>query len=421
MTSLKISALLPVALLSFNAAALCLSPKATLAANFDQTEVNQGRFVAVAVPRGNNYYNLTILEQVSDQRRCWQESGNSPTIIEPLLLQFNFSGICGRNSDSNGYSIRHKGSDLALQYRLSLQPRGNEVVLLGMPASASQGTTPVVLGRTRGLSSSLMKINLDPGWKFTKRSYQGKTLGHIYLTHEGTLPMGGTTKAPFVGKTQAVSPARSSASGQQTVLGSIAKASSSNRFYRLYVKTYSSAQERLVRSLVPGSFRSAYQGQSVMQVGLFSSPEKARSLEGQLNRKGLKTALIEEKGSIPVVSSPSAPSVFPAVASGPVLGVPSSPAPLGNARGEGDVYGNGNTLTPPPPPNPSLALAKRYRVLVPAASASQQSRIRSLVRDAFRSSYQGQSVMQVGSFTDMSEAQSVMQLMQRNGFRTVID
>ena len=414
MKSLKVSAFLPLALVCSSAIAPFVHSKAVSAAVFDQTEVNQSNFVAIAVPRGNNYYNLTILEQISDQRRCWQESGRSPTTIDPLLLQFNFSGICGRNSDSNGYSMRHKGQDLALQYRLTLQPRGNEVVLLGTPASSRQN--PVVLGRTRGLSSSLMKIDLDPGWKFTKRSYQGRTLGHVYLTHEGTLPMGGTTKEPFQKSTLIAGRAQTSPTPRP-----LAKASRSDRFYRLYVKTYSSQQERLVRALVPGSFRSAYQGQSVMQAGLFSSRSKARSLESRLKRKGLKTALIEEKGAAPVARSSSTPSVFPAIASGPVLRVPSSRVPLGNARGEGDVYGRGNTATPPPPPNPTLALAKRYRVLVPASSSKQQSRIRTLVRDAFRSSYRGQSVMQVGSFTNMNEAQSVMQLMQRNGFRTVID
>ena len=28
------------------------------------------------------------------------------------------------------------------------------------------------------------KISLDPGWRFTKRTYQGRELGHVYLTYD---------------------------------------------------------------------------------------------------------------------------------------------------------------------------------------------------------------------------------------------
>ncbi|MEM9137705.1 MAG: hypothetical protein AAGB01_10205 [Cyanobacteria bacterium P01_F01_bin.42] len=208
-------------------------------------------------------------------------------------------------------------------------------------------------------------------------------------------------------------------SAQPTAPQSVTRVNQSDRLYRLYVRPRSSRQERLVRGLVPGSFRSSYRGRTVIQAGLFTDPTKARSLERSLNQRGLRTTLIEERGVIPPVAR--APVPVPSLPSGSVLRVPSSRVPLGNARGEGDVYGRGNTLTPPPPPNPTLALAKRYRVLVPTSSSRQQSRIRSLVRDAFRSSYRGQPAMQVGSYTSMAEAQSVMQLMQRNGFRTIID
>ena len=394
----------------------------SVAATFGQTEVNQDQFIAIAVPRGNDYYNLTILEQQSNQRRCWNESGQSPTIIDPLLLQFNFSGICGRSADSNGYSIRHRGKDLGMQYRLTLKRSGNDVLLLGQPSSSR--AQPVILGRTGGVSSSLMKINLDPGWKYTKRNYQGKTLGHIYLTHEGTLPMGGTIKTPYptTSRTTSKPPSLSKVVQTSPVFSRpVARATTSDRLYRLYVKTSSSRQERLVKALVPGAFRSTYRGQSVMQAGLFSDRSKARALEKSLKRRGLRTALMEEKNKISTIKPPSSSSSFPVAAAGPVLKVPSSRVPLGNARGEGDVYGRGNTSTPPPPPNPTLALAKRYRVLVSAPSSRQQSKVRSLVSGAFRSSYRGQSMMQVGSFTNMSEAQGVIQLMTRNGFRPVVD
>lgn len=150
-----------------------------------------------------------------------------------------------------------------------------------------------------------------------------------------------------------------------------------------------------------------------MQAGLFSNKSKAKTLSKQLSRSGLKTDLISEKGSIPAPR----PTFSSAPISGSVLRVPSGKIPLGNAGGSGSVYGRG---APPPPPNATLALAPRYKVLVPARSSQQQRQIRSLVPDAFRSSYRGQSAMQVGSFSNMAEAQSVIQLMKRNGLNPYV-
>jgi hypothetical protein len=80
------------------------------AATFEQAEVDQNKFIAVAAPFGNNAHQLLIIEQVSPKRECWSESGTNPVTVEPLLLNFDFTGICGRSTDSNGYSIRMDGS-----------------------------------------------------------------------------------------------------------------------------------------------------------------------------------------------------------------------------------------------------------------------------------------------------------------------
>ena len=147
---------------------------------FDQEEVDQSRFIAIAVPRAFGPQ-LLILEQKSDSRLCWAESGERPTLVDPLLLNFDFTGICGRATDSNGYSIRIADSDMALNYALSLQSSGGDVRLLGI--SRVDSTAPrLLIGRTYGLADGFTKIILEPGWRFTKRSYQGRVLGHIYLT-----------------------------------------------------------------------------------------------------------------------------------------------------------------------------------------------------------------------------------------------
>jgi hypothetical protein len=147
---------------------------------FDETGVDQGRVVAMAIPHGFGGYKLLVLEQQKDTRKCWAEQGNSPVIIDPLLLNFNFTGICGRATDSNGYSIRVNGQDLALSHSLSLQSMGDQVYLVGV---SRQSGEKLVIGRTNGLASGMLKVFLEPGWKFTKRTYQGKVLGHFYLSN----------------------------------------------------------------------------------------------------------------------------------------------------------------------------------------------------------------------------------------------
>ena len=148
---------------------------------FDETGVDQNRMVAMAIPHGFGGYKLLVLEQKNDSRKCWAEQGNSPVIIDPLLLNFDFTGICGRATDSNGYSIRVNGEDLALSHSLNLQTIGGEVYLVGV---SRQGGEKLVIGRTHGLANGMLKVFLEPGWKFTKRTYQGKVLGHFYLSND---------------------------------------------------------------------------------------------------------------------------------------------------------------------------------------------------------------------------------------------
>lgn len=160
--------------------------EAAAAYKFDQTEIDQNSVVAVAVPRGLGGHQLLVLEQISKSRSCWSESGSNPVTIDPLLLNFDFTGLCGRATDSNGYSIRMAGTDLALKYSLSLQNNGSDVLLVGSPNDPNY--QPVVIGRTRGVTSGFMKVFLDPEWRFAKRAYDGKTLGHFYLASNKTAP-----------------------------------------------------------------------------------------------------------------------------------------------------------------------------------------------------------------------------------------
>ncbi|WP_267383414.1 DUF3747 domain-containing protein [Cyanobacterium sp. uoEpiScrs1] len=150
------------------------------ASTFEEQAIQQNNVVAIARPYGQGKYDLLIIEQIPDKQACWTEKGANPTLVEPLLLTFDFTGICRRATDSNGYSIRVDGNDLGLDYLLRLVPRDGELVLVGTPRGGNY--QEIVVGSTKGLASGFMKVILNPGWQFSKRAYQGKMLGHFYLS-----------------------------------------------------------------------------------------------------------------------------------------------------------------------------------------------------------------------------------------------
>ncbi|WP_017720435.1 DUF3747 domain-containing protein [Kamptonema formosum] len=154
-----------------------------LAVTFGQQEVDQNKFIAVAQPLAGNSYKLLLIEQISNQRPCWSESGSNPVKVEALLLQFDFTGICGRGLDSNGYSLRMAEQDFGLQYTLNLVNRDGDIQLVAI-SNKDPKAPPIVIGKTNGIADGFLKINLDPGWRFTKRTYNGKTLGHVYFTSD---------------------------------------------------------------------------------------------------------------------------------------------------------------------------------------------------------------------------------------------
>jgi hypothetical protein len=152
------------------------------AASFDEQIIEQSQVIAIARPYGKNKYDLLTIEQIPEKQQCWSESGSNPVLVEPLLLKFDFTGHCRRATDSNGYSIRIDGRDYGLAYLLSVAPRNGELFLVGTPRS---GGPEIIVGRTRGMSQGFMKFILEPGWQISKRSYDGKELGHFYFSGNG--------------------------------------------------------------------------------------------------------------------------------------------------------------------------------------------------------------------------------------------
>jgi hypothetical protein len=136
----------------------------------------------VARPYGveTTKYDLLVLQQIPNKRQCWQTSGAAPVLVDPLLLNFDFTGICNRATDSNGYSVRIDGQDYGLDYLLRVVPKGNELALV---ATARTRQAPeLLIGRTQGMAQGFMQIQLEPGWQLTKRTFNGKQLGHFYFS-----------------------------------------------------------------------------------------------------------------------------------------------------------------------------------------------------------------------------------------------
>ncbi|MCP9801608.1 DUF3747 domain-containing protein [Synechococcus sp. RedBA-s] len=148
---------------------------------FNAAEMDQSKFVLVAAPIGDGLRaQLNIYEQVSDRRPCFSTSGASPARVEPLLGSFDFTGICSRYMDGNGFSLRVGGSDLGTVYRLSVVRQGSDNILLAAPGR-NQGGPEMVVARTQGHSDGFLMFVPEPGWKLMRRQFGKRNLGHVYI------------------------------------------------------------------------------------------------------------------------------------------------------------------------------------------------------------------------------------------------
>ncbi|MEM9507267.1 MAG: DUF3747 domain-containing protein [Cyanobacteria bacterium P01_E01_bin.35] len=154
-------------------------------AQFTEEPMAKEQVVAVAVPAGAIGYNLAVVEQIPGKQQCWAENGSNPTVIDPLWTTFDFTGSCRRSTDSNGYSVRMDGQDTSLDYRLDVVSKGDQLELV---AKGYQGGADLVVGQTSGIAGDgdYLKINLNPGWEFTKKGFEGKLLGHFFFSGDST-------------------------------------------------------------------------------------------------------------------------------------------------------------------------------------------------------------------------------------------
>ena len=371
-------------------------PSSVFAAQFDQTEISeQNRLIVIAAPLGTKGGNhrLLILEQLNDSRLCWQESGSNPTLVDPLLLEFDFTGICGRGTDSNSYSVRVAGQDLAGRYNLRIVRKSNDLVLIGF-SLVDKEVEFFEIGRTNGLTEGFAKINLEPGWRLARRSFQGKNVGHIYLINDQSLVEVAKKAVPL----QQPSPLPLGLPPTPSPLVMPAQPPK--------VEFTPSPQPTSYPISVPPPIQPAESAPSTSSPiqpaePAFANPSLPLPVVPPTPTPVNPVAQPSSSPSGVVAPSPTQNFVVPTVApenpaSSPFNPIPPVPStgfpPQSYAPMNGSNFGN-----------------LSYRVIVDAATSAQQEQVKQLIPRAFRTSFNGQTMMQVGLFRDRATAESLQQ------------
>jgi len=173
---------------------------------FTASPVEQSNFILVAAPIGNGESSqLNIYEQRTNKRPCFAVTGAAPAIVDPLLATFDFTGICNRYIDGNGYSLRIGGDDFGTRYRLSVVKSNRDVELLAIPTRDPSRPT-LVVARAGGSGAGFLQLTLEPGWTLMRRQYGKRSLGHLYVFRD-TWPGSEPAVAPEPAAEQAPEPA----------------------------------------------------------------------------------------------------------------------------------------------------------------------------------------------------------------------
>jgi len=164
------------------------SPLVQAAGLFEARPVDGDRFAVLARAVGRDDWTLLVLEQIRPQPLCWQS--RSDGLVDPSLNRFDFTGICGRYIDSNGYSLRfgdgRQDAEDGSRLRLRLEQVGSE---LQLQAASPDLAGVVVVGRAAipaRQRDAFVAIRLEPGWALQRRTYGSQTLNHIYFANRAS-------------------------------------------------------------------------------------------------------------------------------------------------------------------------------------------------------------------------------------------
>lgn len=352
-----------------------------IAVEFEQQSVPAEDFILVASPVGENHQ-LLLLRQLSSERACWSEQNG---VVDLLLTSFDFSGICGRSTDSNGYSVRMAGQDLGMDYSLRLMRSSDSLVLMAVP-DRDRSAPSFAIGQTNRITTGFAKIYLYPNWYISQRAYAGQTLGHFYLTHEQDLR-----------STIAAAPQRE----LSVTLPPSAEP---------VVRPDWSAPD-LEPDLEPEAEPPALVPAPVTVVPPAAPTQPAA--DGWIEFGQTPTQLGAAPPPQPPMSTPTpspvaqgAPPVLPPPT--PLEPVPNMTPPLGNTT----LMPNVAVAAPSPQ---AAVLGFNYRVIVNTTSSQQEAQVRSLVPDAFRTNLNGRTVMQAGLFEDRTAADQLQRSLSSQG------
>ena len=168
---------------------------------FTAVPVELGNFVLVSAPIGQGERSqLNIYEQRTMKRPCFAVAAGSPAMVDPLLSKFDFTGVCNRYIDGNGYSLRIGGDDLGTRYRLSVVNTGRDIELLATPTK--NPSQPIMLvARSGGAASGFVQLKFEPGWTLKRRAYGKKSLGHLYV-YRDSAPVAGSSPNKLPAETE---------------------------------------------------------------------------------------------------------------------------------------------------------------------------------------------------------------------------
>ena len=200
----SLAALLPLA----GALTLAWPQVGAAKALFGTLEVDQSKFVIVAAPIGDgSRAQLNVYEQRTDARPCYAVQGSNPAVVDPLLSSFDFTGICNRFIDGNGYSLRVGDEDLGTVYRLSVVKESGDTLLMALPTKPGAGPEMVV-ARSGGSGNGFLLLVPEPGWKLMRRQFGGRALGHVYVYRDSMPSSAAAAVSPAApGAAPAVPPA----------------------------------------------------------------------------------------------------------------------------------------------------------------------------------------------------------------------
>lgn len=156
---------------------------AKAAAPFESIPVEAGRAIALAQPLSGDRWNLVVLEQLEPAPPCWRRfDDGSVTTYEKNLP----AGSCGLYSSSSAYSLRLAGDDLSHPWRLRVESRDGRLDLI---ATSPEQPTPLLVGSAEAAGNGLVELQLAEGWSFARRSFEGRSLNHVYVSHAEPLPV----------------------------------------------------------------------------------------------------------------------------------------------------------------------------------------------------------------------------------------